>query len=143
MWVCQPLHCTRSRHCQNGICFGKRVFNRLIMKETNAKLRSLSQKNFPKCTVELYSECSYRGIKHVYDKDTPQVKLEKSYKSMKLKNCQNSVIQLFSYRSFIGTRKDFTFDVSCSTFYDLFDQTTSLKIGTLSTSSCFFLGNSE
>ena len=97
---------------------------------------SITVSPLPKCKVELYTECKYLGTKHVYQEDTIRVKSEKAYSSIKLLDCDYSIVQLFGGPSFSGMRRDATFDVPCLTSQNFDKKITSLKIGKLR--NCLF-----
>ena len=97
---------------------------------------SITVSPLPKCKVELYTECKYLGTKHVYQEDTIRVKSEKAYSSIKLVDCDYSIVQLFSGPSFSGMKRDVTFDVPCLTSQNFDKKITSLKIGKLR--NCLF-----
>ena len=54
------------------------------------------------CKVELYSDCQFKGFKHVYTSTTRFVKANDQYSSAKLINCEYQQVILYEHAHFAG-----------------------------------------
>ena len=80
-----------------------------------------------KCHVDMYTGCFFAGAKHSLD-EREQFGSKISYRSMKFRNCENSVFSFFEGNEFNGTTKNFSFDVSCLETYGFKNGIKSIKI---------------